>query len=114
MRGFGDTERVPIDSTRGLRDWSDDSYSLLRSLNITRPVHLAGSSTGGGALGAWAMDRPAASLTFVDPVSPYGFGATKADGSPCFPDWASSGGRTGNPEFARRIADGDRSAWAAI
>ena len=24
MRGFGDTERVPIDATRGLRDWADD------------------------------------------------------------------------------------------
>src|SRR3954454_19515288 len=25
MRGFGDTERVPIDATRGLRDWADDT-----------------------------------------------------------------------------------------
>jgi len=24
MRGFGDTERVPLDATRGLRDWADD------------------------------------------------------------------------------------------
>ncbi len=28
MRGFGDTERVPIDATRGLRDWADDAFSL--------------------------------------------------------------------------------------
>ena len=30
MRGFGDTERVPIDATRGLRDWADDTAALLR------------------------------------------------------------------------------------
>lgn len=107
MRGFGDTERVPIDSTRGLRDWSDDTHSLLETLHVEGPVHLAGWSTGGGAIAAWAIDRPARSLTFVDPVAPYGFGGTGADGKPCFPDWAGSGGGTGNPEFARHIADGD-------
>ena len=32
MRGFGDTERVPIDATRGLRDWADDTHSLVQSL----------------------------------------------------------------------------------
>ena len=29
MRGFGDTEKVPIDATRGLRDWADDTAALL-------------------------------------------------------------------------------------
>lgn len=110
MRGFGDTERVPIDATRGLRDWSDDTYALLRALNIDRAPHLVGWSTGGAAIAAYAQDRPVASLTFVDPVSPYGYGGAKADGTPCFPDWAGTGGGTGNPEFAQRIADGDRSA----
>ena len=110
MRGFGDTERVPIDATRGLRDWSDDTYALLQALGIDRPVHLVGWSTGGAAIAAYAMDRPVASLTFVDPVSHFGYGGTKADGVPCFPDFAGSGGGTGNPEFAQRIADGDRSS----
>ncbi len=114
MRGFGDTERIPIDATRGLRDWADDSYALLRALGSTRPVHLAGWSTGGAAIAAYAMDRPVASLTFIDPVSPYGFGGTKADGTPCFPDFAGSGGGTGNPEFTRRIAEGDRSSESPL
>src|SRR5215472_8895536 len=47
MRGFGDTEQVPIDATRGLRDWADDTYSLVEALGIGRPVHLVGWSTGG-------------------------------------------------------------------
>src|SRR3954467_2867156 len=32
MRGFGDTEPVPIDATRGLRDWADDTAALLVAL----------------------------------------------------------------------------------
>jgi pimeloyl-ACP methyl ester carboxylesterase len=112
MRGFGDTERKSIDATRGLRDWSDDAYSLVQALGIEGPVHLVGWSTGGAAIAAYAIDRPSlvSSLTFIDPVSPYGFGGTKDDGTPCYPDYAGSGGGTGNPEFAQRIADGDRSS----
>lgn len=110
MRGFGETERVPIDATRGLRDWADDAYSLVQALGITRPVHLVGWSTGGAAIANYAEDRPVASLTFVDPVSPYGFGGVRPDGTPCFPDYAGSGGGTGNADFTQRIADHDTSA----
>lgn len=110
MRGFGDTERVPIDATRGLRDWADDTYALLQALGISRAAHLVGWSTGGAAIAAFAMDRPVASLTFIDPVSPYGYGGIKAGGTPCYPDFAGSGGGTGSVEFTQRIADGDRSA----
>jgi pimeloyl-ACP methyl ester carboxylesterase len=53
MRGFGDTERVPIDATRGLADWADDTAALLGALGIDRPVHLAGWSTGGGAVATY-------------------------------------------------------------
>ncbi len=108
MRGFGDTERVPIDATRGLRDWADDTYGLVRKLGITRPVHLVGWSTGGAAIASYAIDRAVASLTFVDPVSPYGFGGVKLDGTPCFPDYAGSGGGTGSPDFTKLIADTTR------
>jgi pimeloyl-ACP methyl ester carboxylesterase len=112
MRGFGDTERVPIDSTRGLRDWADDTHALVRALGIERPVHLAGWSTGGAAIAAYATDRPAqvASLTFIDPVSPYGFGGVRPDGTPCFPDYAGSGGGTGSPDFTQHLGEGDRGS----
>ncbi len=110
MRGFGDTERLPIDATRGLRDWADDTHALVGALGIHRPVHLAGWSTGGAAVAAYAVDRPVASLTFIDPVSPYGYGGIRLDGSPCSPDHAGSGGGTASPEFVQRLAGGDRSA----
>lgn len=111
MRGFGDTEPKPIDATRGLRDWADDTYGLVKHLRIAAPVHLVGWSTGGAAIANYAVDHPGevASLTFIDPVSPYGFGGVKLDGTPCYPDYAGSGGGTGSPEFAERIASGDRS-----
>jgi len=109
MRAFGDTERKPMDATRGLRDWADDTAGLLETLRITRPPHLVGWSTGGAAIANYAEDRPVASLTFIDPVSPFGFGGTTLGGAPCFPDFAGSGGGTGNPEFIKRIADHDTS-----
>src|SRR3954452_1345234 len=112
MRGFGDSEPAPIDATRGLRDWADDTAALLRALGVEQPPHLAGWSTGGAAIAAYALERPVASLTFIDPVSPYGYGGTFADGTPCFPDYAGSGGGTTNADFVARLAAGDRTAQA--
>jgi pimeloyl-ACP methyl ester carboxylesterase len=112
MRGFGDSEGAPIDATRGLADWADDTAALLRALGIERPPHLAGWSTGGAAIAAYALERPVASLTFIDPVSPFGYGGTLAGGAPCFPDFAGSGGGTTNRDFVVRLRDGDRSADA--
>lgn len=116
MRGFGDTERQPIDATRGLRDWADDTYSLVQALGITQPVHLVGWSTGGAAIAEYALAHPTevASLTFIDPVSPYGFGGVHLHGTPCFPDYAGSGGGTGNPDFMQRIANKDRSSESPL
>ena len=64
----------------------------------------------GAAIANHAEDRPVASLTFVDPVSPYGFGGVRPDGTPCFPDYAGSGGGTGTADFTQRIAEHDASA----
>lgn len=109
MRGFGDSEPAPIDVTRGFADWADDIAALLAVLKVERPPHLAGWSTGGAAVAAYALERPVASLTLIDPVSPYGYGGTLADGTPCFPDYAGSGGGTTNPDFVTRLAAGDRT-----
>src|ERR671916_407808 len=51
-----------------------------------------------------------ASLTLVDTMSPYGFGGTKDEGgTPCWPDFAGSGGGTANPEFVGRLEANDRT-----
>ena len=61
----------------------------------------------------YAADHPGtvASLALINPMSPYGFGGTKdASGTPCWPDYAGSGAGTVNPEFVRRLTEGDRTA----
>lgn len=108
LRGFGDSQGLPVDASRGVADYSDDLRGLLQALGLTdEPIHLLGWSLGGGVAMQYAIDHPAhiASLTLIAPVSPYGFGGTKdVDGAPCFPDFAGSGGGTANPEFVKRLS----------
>jgi pimeloyl-ACP methyl ester carboxylesterase len=110
MRGFGRSDPLPLDGERGLRDWADDTHALIRALGVERPVHLAGWSTGGAAVTQYAQDRPVASVTLINPVSPFGFGGVRPDGTPCADDHAGSGGGTANPELVQRIEQDDRSA----
>jgi pimeloyl-ACP methyl ester carboxylesterase len=115
LRGFGDSETKPVDAMRGLQDFTDDLHSLVETLGLTaegRKLHLVGWSVGGGIAIQYTIDHPTqvASLVLVDPLSPYGFGGTKETiGTPCWPDYAGSGGGTANPEFVKRLAAGDRS-----
>ncbi len=111
LRGYGDTEDMLVDGERGARDWSDDLKALSDTFG-DKPAHLVGWSLGAAVLMQFVQDYPAlvSSLTFINPVSPYGFGGTKgADGVPCYADFAGSGGGTVNPEFVKRIVEGDRS-----
>ncbi len=111
LRGYGWTEDVPIDSTRGMRDWSDDLNDLLVTLGIDQ-AHLVGWSMGGGVIYRFLADYPgkARSVTLFCPVSPYGFGASKGlEGTPCYDDFVGSGGGVVNPTFVQRIQMGDRS-----
>jgi len=110
MRGFGDTQALPIDATRGLRDFSDDLNALAQALGLTS-FHLFGWSMGGNVAIQYAIDYPGIlrTLTVQSPGSPFGFGGTKGpDGTPNWPDFAGSGGGTANPDFVQRIKQGDR------
>ncbi|TVT46952.1 alpha/beta hydrolase [Amycolatopsis rhizosphaerae] len=112
LRGFGDTDPEPVDATRGLGDYADDLAALVTALDLA-PVHLVGWSMGGGVLLRYLLDRPstAASLTLVNPVSPYGFGGTHGlDGRLSDPAGAGAGAGTANAEFVRRLAEGDTGA----
>lgn len=112
QRGFGEADPdKKIDATRGMRDLADDAVALLDSLGIER-AHIVGNSMGGSVVWRLLMNCPARllSVTLVAPGSPYGFGGTKdVRGTPCFEDFAGSGGGLTNPELIKLIQTGDRS-----
>ena len=111
LRGYGDTEDLLIDATRGVRDWSEDLKALSDVLG-DKPAHLVTWSNGTAATIQFQLDYPELVLSqiFISPVSPYGFGGTKdMEGTPCYDDCAGSGGGVVNPDFVRRIKEGDRS-----
>jgi pimeloyl-ACP methyl ester carboxylesterase len=111
LRGFGGSEHAPVDATRGLRDYSDDLFATLEALEIPT-AHLVGWSMGGGVVMQYALDHPTLSLTLQAPVSPYGFGGTRRDGSRLTDDDAGCGGGGANPDFVQRLADHDLTADA--
>ena len=110
LRGFGDSETKDVDATRGVRDFSDDVAAVLDAMGIGR-AHLVGWSMGGGVVLQLLLDRTdlVETVTLVSPVSPYGFGGTRRDGSLLTPDVAGTGGGGANPDFVARLAAGDRS-----
>lgn len=111
LRGFGGSETLAVDATRGLRDFSDDVASVLEELG-TGPVHLVGWSMGGGVAMQYLLDHPGmvASLTLQAPVSPYGFGGTAGADGALLNDGAGCGGGGANPDFIARLKAGDQSA----
>lgn len=110
LRGFGASQTLPVDATRGVGDYADDVLAVLDALGVDRAV-LVGWSMGGGVVMQMLLDRPGLveALALVSPVSPYGFGGTAADGSLLTPDGAGTGGGGANPDFVQRLADGDTS-----
>lgn len=112
QRGFGDADAAArIDATRGAGDWADDALALLDALGIGQ-AHLVGNSLGGVVVWRLLADAPGRflSATVVAPGSPYGFGATKdADGTPCYDDYAGSGGGLIGAPVVEAVKAGDRS-----
>ena len=115
LRGYGRSETAPVDATRGLRDFADDVAVLLDDPALFPgggPVTVAAHSMGCGIAMQLLVDHPSrvSALLLEAPLSPYGFGGTRdLDGTPTSPDFAGTGGGTGNPDFVRRIAEGDRA-----
>lgn len=113
LRGFGGSETLPVDASRGLGDFAEDLASVIAELDLA-DVHLVGWSMGGGVVLQALLEHelPVESVTLVNPVSPYGFGATDAAGRLLTPDAAGSGGGGANPDFIARLQGGDRTADA--
>lgn len=111
LRGYGDTEDLLIDATRGLGDWVDDHMGMIRVLGIDK-YHLVGHSLGGTLVFNLVAEdsENILSATLVNPGSPYGFGGTKdVEGTPTYDDYAGSGGGIVNPDFPKLIQANDRS-----
>ena len=104
LRGFGDSETLPVDATRGVRDFSDDVVSVLDELGLGA-VNLVGWSMGGGVVLQLLLDHPerVLSVSLVSPVSPYGFGGTRLDGSKLDDAGAGTGGGGANPAFVAAL-----------
>ena len=111
LRGFGDTDPEPVDASRGVRDYADDVAATVDALEIG-PAHVVGWSLGGGVVLQYLLDAPdrVASLTVVNPVSPFGFGGTGgSDGVLSDPAGAGTGAASANPGFIAQLAAKDRS-----
>ncbi|MDQ1130621.1 alpha/beta hydrolase [Microbacterium sp. SORGH_AS_0888] len=102
LRGFGDSENLPVDATRGVRDFADDLAAVLDALGLPT-AHLVGWGLGGTVALQYAQERPVLSLTLIAPFSPYGLGGTRRDGTRLTDDDAGSGAVTANPELVRRL-----------
>ncbi|WP_129672116.1 alpha/beta fold hydrolase [Candidatus Chloroploca sp. Khr17] len=110
LRGYGESEFKPVDATRGLGDFADDVLALADALGYDR-FHVVGHSMGGSVVFQLLATAPERlqTITLAAPGSPYGFGGTKdLDGTPCWPDFAGSGGGLVSPEFAGLLAAQNR------
>ena len=99
LRCFGNTEVLPIDATRGYRDWSDDIYAFCEAIGWKKFI-LLGWSMGGDIAMQFVIDhaKMVQKLVLVAPGSPYGFGGTIDEkGTPHMPLGLGSGGGTANP-----------------
>jgi pimeloyl-ACP methyl ester carboxylesterase len=112
QRGYGEADlQKKVDARRGVRDWVDDVVALLDRLKIDQ-AHIVGCSLGGFIVWQLMVDHPQRilSITLVDPGTPFGFSGTKDEiGTPCYPDYAGTGGGISNMELIKRATDKDRS-----
>lgn len=110
QRGFGEADpNKKIDATRGVGDLADDVIALLDHLRLDR-VDIVGSSLGGNVVWRLIMDHPERlrRIVQVAPGSPYGFGGTKdVDGTPCYDDFAGSGGGLVNDLVVQSVVNRD-------
>ena len=107
LRGYGDTEPLPINGATGMADFAADVRSVVEAMSLGKH-HIVGHSMGGGVVMLYAMSHAAdlLSVTLADPISPYGYGGSKgADGAMTYNDGAPSGI---TPEFVEMIAKNER------
>jgi pimeloyl-ACP methyl ester carboxylesterase len=111
MRGFGESDPLPVDAARGVRDFSDDLAAFTDALGLSS-FHLLGWSLGGNVAMQFAIDYSGrlGSLLLEATGSPFGLLGTRDEkGTPTWPDYAGSGGGTVSARFVASLAQKDRS-----
>ena len=110
LRCFGDSDALPVDATRGFRDWTDDLTELVDALGWDK-FAVAGWSMGGCVAMQYAIECPARleGVILINPGSPYGFGGTKGeDGQMLEPAGLASGGGCANAQLVQCLLTGER------
>jgi pimeloyl-ACP methyl ester carboxylesterase len=108
LRGYGFSEKLPIDATQGMRIWSEDIKAFLKALNINKRIHLLGWSMGGGVVMQYTIDYPdeVASLILVNPMSPFGYSGTRDEiGTRNNEHYSGTGAGSVNPAFVQALRD---------
>ncbi len=118
MRGYGDTEPLPVDATLGLDDMVWDLRSLVEAMGIhtrgtehRQKYHIVGHSMGGGIVMKYALAHSdeLLSITLVDTMSPYGYSGSKdVEGTQCHADGAPAGAGSVNADFVRLMMEKER------
>lgn len=111
LRCFGDSDELPIDATRGYRDWSDDLAEFTSALGWDR-FSLLGWSLGGNISMQFAIDHPdrLERLILLAPGSPFGIGGVRGrQGIAVHPIGLGSGAGCVNPQLLGIIAGKNKS-----
>lgn len=110
LRCFGETDKLPVDATRGYRDFSDDLVAFVDALGW-EDFDVCGWSMGGNVAMQLAMDIPEriGKLALLCPGSPYGFGGTFDEkGSAYTPVGLGSGAGTAHSGLLLAMRQGSR------
>lgn len=110
FRCFGHSSALPIDATRGMRDFSDDIEEFVCAMGWDR-FSVFGWSMGGGAAMQYTIDHPekVERLILQAPLAPFGFGGSYGEtGTPVEPIGLGSGAACANQLLLNSIRTGDR------
>lgn len=116
LRCFGGSDALPVDATRGMRDFSDDIHELVEALGWEK-FSILGWSLGGGVAMQYAIDHSERleAIVLQAPLSPYGFGGTyDADGKKLEPLGLASGAGCANAQLVAALQSGDRAFIGSV
>ena len=116
LRCFGDSDALPVDATRGMRDFSDDIHELVEALGWDKFI-IFGWSMGGGVAMQYAIDHSDKldGMVLQSPLSPFGFGGTYGeDGKKLEPLGLGSGAGCANVQLIAALQSGDRAFIASV